>query len=172
MLTTRTILTLRATITTTIRLLLTPSVPRFTHLQKTFEKARRKPYFQGDGLNQNSWLRSGNQTNANNAYNLNTSGGNSNNNTTNTYAVRPALHSFIKNLKKARRKNRTFRATVLIRTAGCVPATITMPTIRVILIRRAAITTTIRLIRTPSVPRFTRLQKRFVRFSRILFRNA
>ena len=89
-----------ATITTTIRLLLTPSVPRFTHLQKTFEKARRKPYFQGDGLNQNSWLRSGNRNNANNAYYLNTSGVNSNSNTDNVYSVRPALHSLTKEVCK------------------------------------------------------------------------
>ena len=57
------------------------------------------------------------------------------------------------------RWNRAFRAMTLIRIAGCVPATITMPTMRTILILRATITTTMLTIRMPSVPRFTRLQK-------------
>ncbi len=40
------------------------------------------------------WLRSGNNNNSNNAYNLNADGSNNNNNNvTNTYAVRPVLHS-------------------------------------------------------------------------------
>ncbi len=44
-----------------------------------------------------AWLRSGNNNNARNANLLNSNGGNNNNNTNNRYAVRPALHSSVKN---------------------------------------------------------------------------
>ena len=44
-----------------------------------------------------AWLRSGNNNNARNANLLNSNGGNNNNNTNYRYAVRPALHSSVKN---------------------------------------------------------------------------
>jgi K+-transporting ATPase c subunit len=51
----------------------------------------------GLSFTSDAWLRSGNNNNANNAYNLNSSGGNNNNNTNRYFAVRPALHSSVKN---------------------------------------------------------------------------
>jgi K+-transporting ATPase c subunit len=57
----------------------------------------RKPALLGLSFTSDAWLRSGNENNANNAYNLNSNGGNNNNNTNNRYAVRPALHSSVKN---------------------------------------------------------------------------
>ncbi len=60
----------------------------------------KKPYFWGGGLNQNSWLRSGHYNGATHSRCLNTSDGYGNSYTTNTYAVRPALHSLTKEVCK------------------------------------------------------------------------
>ena len=57
----------------------------------------RKSALLGLSFTSDAWLRSGNHNNANNANSLTASGGRNNNNTNRYYAVRPALHSSVKN---------------------------------------------------------------------------
>lgn len=57
----------------------------------------RKSALLGLSFTSGAWLRSGNNNNANNVNLLNSSGAHNNDNTNHRYAVRPALHSSVKN---------------------------------------------------------------------------